>query len=141
MDRLSPLAVSGSRTGDPKCVGSCQAYQGGRHLSLGIYQTPPGTFTKAVMRVDAVSSGHLTCTLLQRESDSVYLLPPTASPAVVTAILTPDSAIVMGKVQNIVPGAIVQLAGVLDQTHTLCASQVVVLTGYVHLTESQDGSR
>jgi hypothetical protein len=47
----------------------------------------------------------------------------------------------MGKVQNIVPGAIVQLAGVLDQTHTLCASQVVVLTGYVHLTESQDGSR
>jgi hypothetical protein len=93
------------------------------------------------MRVDAVSSGHLTCTLLQRESDSVYLLPPTASPAVVTAILTPDSAIVMGKVQNIVPGAIVQLAGVLDQTHTLCASQVVVLTGYVHLTESQDGSR
>src|SRR5271156_6860060 len=38
MDRLSPLAVSGSRTGEPTCVGSCQAYEGGRHLSLGIYQ-------------------------------------------------------------------------------------------------------
>jgi len=102
---------------------------------------PPGTFTKVVVRVEKVAGGHLTCTLLQRETDAVYRLPAAASGAEVSAVLRPDTPIVMGKPADIVPGAIVQLAGVLDQTHTLRASEVVVLTGYVRVAENRPVSR
>ncbi len=102
---------------------------------------PPGTFTKVVVRVDTVASEHLTCTLLQRETDSIYRLSPAVSGAEVAAILTADTSIVMGKAQDVVAGAVVQLAGTLDKAHTIRVSQVVVLTGYVHVAESRDGAR
>jgi hypothetical protein len=42
----------------------------------------------------------------------------------------------MGRPQDIAVGSIVQLAGTLDQDRILRAKQVVILTGYVHLSES-----
>jgi len=42
----------------------------------------------------------------------------------------------MGKAEDIVPGAIVQISGTLDANHALQTNQIVILTGYVHLSET-----
>jgi hypothetical protein len=41
----------------------------------------------------------------------------------------------MGKLQDIVPGGVVQLAGTMDANHVLHLSQIVILTGYVQVAE------
>jgi hypothetical protein len=94
----------------------------------------PGTPAKAVIRLDQVAGENLKGTLLERESDTSYRIPIGGSP--VAAILTSETSVVMGKPQDIAAGAIVQLAGTLDQHRVLRAKQVVILTGYVHLLES-----
>ena len=93
----------------------------------------PGSPAKAVVRLDHVAGKESKGTLLQRQSDTVYLLPSESS--AVKAILTPETSVVMGKPQEIVAGAIVQLDGTMDENHVLRASQVVILTGYVRLSE------
>lgn len=92
----------------------------------------PGTETKAVVSIDEVSGTTLHATILERESDTVYLKPSTPGPKV-TAILSTETSVAMGKAEDIVPGAIVQVAGTLDDCHVLRTTQVVILTGYVHL--------
>jgi hypothetical protein len=94
----------------------------------------PGTEMKAVARIDAVKGQNLKATLLERVSDSVYRRPRAARSTIV-AVLTPETSVVMGKAQDIVSGAIVQLAGTVDGDHVVHASQVVILTEYVHLAE------
>jgi len=95
----------------------------------------PGTPAKAVVRLDQVAGENLKGTLLERESDTVYRV-QLGSGSPVAAILTSETSVVMGRPQDIGPGAIVQLAGTLDQDRVLRAKQVVILTGYVHLSES-----
>jgi hypothetical protein len=41
----------------------------------------------------------------------------------------------MGKPEEIVAGAIVQLDGTMDEHHAIRTNQVVILTGYVRLTQ------
>jgi hypothetical protein len=94
----------------------------------------PGTPAKAVIRLDQVAGENLKGTLLERASDTSYRIPIGGSP--VAAILTSETSVVMGRPQDIAAGAIVQLAGTLDQHRVLRAKQVVILTGYVHLLES-----
>jgi len=92
----------------------------------------PGTVTKAVVRIDEVRGTTLRATTLERRSDTVYLRSSALS-SCVTAILSPETSLAMGEAEDIVPGAIVQLAGTLDDRHVLRTAQVVILTGYIHL--------
>jgi hypothetical protein len=94
----------------------------------------PGDKMMAVARIDTVTEQNLKATLLERVNDSVYRK-SRARGSSITAVLTPETSVAMGKSEDIVPGAIVQLAGTVDGDHVLHASQVVILTGYVRLAE------
>jgi hypothetical protein len=94
----------------------------------------PGSSAKAVVRLESVSGKELKGTLLEKQGDTVYLLPSESTPTVI-AVLTPDTSVVMGKPKDIAVGAVVQLAGVLDADHVLQTNQVVILTGYVRLSQ------
>jgi hypothetical protein len=102
--------------------------------ALAFAAIAPGSATKAVVRLDRVAGDKLDGTLLERQSETVYARPRHSGLAV-SAILSAETPVVMGKPQDIVPGAIVQLAGTLDDKHVLHAKQVVILTGYVRLAE------
>jgi Kef-type K+ transport system membrane component KefB len=94
----------------------------------------PGSSTKAVVRLESVSGKELKGTLLEKQGDTVYLLPSESTPTVIAA-LTPDTSVVMGKPKDIAVGAVVQLAEVLDADHVLQTNQVVILTGYVRVSQ------
>ncbi len=94
----------------------------------------PGSSAKAVVRLESVSGKELKGTLLEKQGDTVYLLPSEGTPTVI-AVLTPDTSVVMGKPKDIAVGAVVQLAGVLDADHVLQTNQVVILTGYVRVSQ------
>jgi hypothetical protein len=94
-----------------------------------------GTQTKAIVLLDGVAGKDLKGRLLKRETDTIYDQPRTNDSAI-TAVLTPETSVVMGKAEDIVPGAIVQLSGILDAHHALRTNQIVILTGYVHLSEA-----
>lgn len=95
--------------------------------------TAPGAHAKAVVRLDQVVRKNLKDTILERESDTVYRSPVGKSPTV--AALTPETSVVMGEPEGIVAGAIVPLAGTLDNNHVLRTNQVAILTGYVRQSE------
>jgi hypothetical protein len=82
-----------------------------------------------------VAGEKLKGTLLERQNDTAYRVPIANGPTL-AAILTPETSVVMGGSQDIAAGAIVQLAGALDKDHVLRTKQVVILTGYVRLSES-----
>ena len=96
---------------------------------------PPGSSAKAVVRLESVKGKELKGMLLEKQSDTVYLL-PSEKTQIVTAILTPDTSVVMGKPQDIAGGAVVQLAGTIDANHVLQTTQVVILTGYVRVSRN-----
>lgn len=94
-----------------------------------------GTQTKAVVILDAVAGKELKARLLKRETDTDYRQTNVTGSAI-DAILMPETSVVMGKSRDIVPGAIVQISGTLDANHALETNEVVILTGYVHLSEA-----
>jgi flagellar basal body rod protein FlgF len=96
----------------------------------------PGSSAKAVVRLESVKGIELKGTLLEKQSDTIYLLPSERTPAV-SAVLTADTSVVMGKPEDVAVGAVVQLAGILDANHVLQTNQVVILTGYVHCHKKQ----
>jgi hypothetical protein len=99
------------------------------------YGMTAGTQTKAVVLLDAVAGKELKGRLLKRETDTVYRQTNPIGSAI-DAILAPETSVVMGKPQDIVPGAIVQVSGTLDANHALETNQIVILTGYIHLSEA-----
>ena len=80
----------------------------------------PGARASAVVQLEKVSGEHLTATLLQRESDTVYRR-TVSDNNLISVVMTPKATVVMGKREDLVPGAIVQIAGVLDENHALRA--------------------
>ena len=98
-----------------------------------------GSSAKAVVRLESVTGIELKGTLLERQSDTVYLLPSASTPPVV-AVLSSDTSVVMGKPQDIAVGAVVQLGGIIGANHVLRTSQVVILTGYVHVSQKHGES-
>jgi len=93
-----------------------------------------GSSAKAVVRLDSVKGKELKGTLLEKQSDTVYRVPFRRTAAVI-AVLTPDASVVMGKRQDIGVGAVVQLAGTIGASHILQTNQVVILTGYIRLSQ------
>ena len=98
--------------------------------------SPPGSSAKAVVRLDSVKGKELKGTLLEKQSYTVYLLPSERTPVVI-AVLTPNTSVVMGKPQDIAVGAVVQLAGTIYANHVLQTTQVVILTGYVSVSQKR----
>jgi hypothetical protein len=93
-----------------------------------------GTQAKAVVLLDGIAGKDLRGKLLKRETDAVYRQ-TNATGSTIDAVLMPETSVVMGKAEDIVPGAIVQLSGILDAHHTLQTNEIVILTGYVRLSE------
>jgi hypothetical protein len=91
-----------------------------------------------VVRLESVKGNELKGTLLERQSDTVYLLPSERTPVI--AVLTSDTSVVMGKPQEIAVGVVVQLGGTIDANHVLQTNQVVILTGYVRVSQKQGDS-
>jgi len=101
--------------------------------SAAVFSTlQPGARASAVVQLDKIAGESLTGTLLQRESDTVYHR-EVSDNNLVSAVMTPKTAVVMGKAEDLVPGAVVQIAGTLDKNHVLRADQVVILTGYIRV--------
>jgi hypothetical protein len=94
-----------------------------------------GAQTSAVVLLDGVAGKDLKGTLLERETDTVYRRPNTNG-STIAAVVTSGTSVVMGKAEDIVPGAIVQLSGILDAHHALQTNEIAILTGYVRLSEA-----
>lgn len=103
--------------------------------AVAISAMPPGQSAKAVVLLNRVDHAKLSGTLLQRESDTVYQRSAGQASSQVDALLTPYTAVVMGRPQDITAGAVVQVAGNLDGSHVLHTKQVVILTGCVRVEE------
>jgi hypothetical protein len=101
--------------------------------------TRPGKTANAVVCLNRVRNRELSGTLLQRVSETVYHRPPIQSALTVEAVLTPQTTVVMGRPEEIVDGAVVQIAGTLDSNHVLHASQIVILTGFVRVEGERVG--
>ena len=99
----------------------------------------PGSPAKVVVRLESVKGKDLKGLLLEKQSDTVYLVPSDRKPTV-TAVLSDDTSVVMGKPDEVTTAAIVQLGGIVDADHVLQTNQVVILTGYVHLLTKQGDS-
>lgn len=99
-----------------------------------------GQDIRAVVYVNSVADGKLRGTLLQRENDTVYRQLAADSGSELEAVLTTKTVFVMGRPQDIVPGAVVQVAGILDHSHILHTNQIVILTGYLRV-EQKRGER
>lgn len=89
-----------------------------------------GSSAKAVVRLESVKGNELKGTVLERQSNTVYLSPSEKTPPVI-AVLTSDTSVVMGKPQDIAVGAVVQLGGTIGANHVLHTDQIVILTGHV----------
>jgi hypothetical protein len=88
------------------------------------------------VRLESVKGADLKGILLERQSDTAYLMPTDKTPSL-TAVITADTSVVMGKPEEIAVGAVVQLAGTVDANHVLQTTQVVILTNYVRVSERE----
>ena len=138
MDHLSGNACRRGGLGSPRRSGARPADEHCRHNGLGVRVHFTGFFSEAVVRLESVKGNELKGTLLERQSDTVYLLPSERTPVI--AVLTSDTSVVMGKPQEIAVGVVVQLGGTIDANHVLQTNQVVILTGYVRVSQKQGDS-
>ncbi len=92
-------------------------------------QLKPQDATKIVVEVSAASEGCIRGKLLDKQDETHYVR--TARLAEI--IWSKDTAIVMGKADDIHPGAIVHITGKVAADHRVQAQQIVILTGYVQV--------
>ncbi len=85
--------------------------------------------TKIVVEVVEASEGRIRGKLLEKRDETHYSR--TANVADVS--WGKDTALVMGKAEDIHPGAIVHVTGKVAEDHSVQARQIVVLTGYVQV--------
>jgi len=92
--------------------------------------TKPGTSVKLVLEVTTVdAAGEIQGKLLNPQDDTHYTRTPTA----VRIARDAGTAIVMGKASDVHPGAVIHVTGKFNADHRVQASQIVILTGYVHV--------
>jgi hypothetical protein len=88
----------------------------------------PGEITKVVLEVTGKSSeGQFTGKLLEKKDETGYTYTATE----ISVAFDGKTPVVMGKVSDVRPAAILHVTGSVAQNHTLQATQLVVLTGYV----------
>jgi hypothetical protein len=88
-----------------------------------------GTSVQSVIETLSISTGGELGGLLLRAHGDAYQR--TSVP--VNALLTADSAVVMGAAADIKPRAVLQISGRFDDRHRVRVARVVVLTGYVSI--------
>jgi hypothetical protein len=94
----------------------------------------PGKSTQIAFQVTSVRSGGLLTGHILRPLTQTTL---TRTPRTVTVELTPGAATQMGGNADIKPGALLQARVTAGNNGTLRASNIVVLTGYVHLQSGE----
>lgn len=95
-----------------------------------LLNAPAGAAVKAVLHLDAAEG---TDTYDAEILDSVNATTYRRSLWRIRIALRPDTSVVMGAGADIKPGAVVQVSGTMAASHTLRASQIVILTGYVRV--------
>ncbi len=98
----------------------------------------PGTRLEAVVRIDQVDGQNLKCTPLETINETTFRRTDAKT---LSAALMLGTSFIMGKAQDVAPGAIVQLAGTVNADHVLSISRVVILTGYVRLVDDAQPPR
>lgn len=93
-------------------------------------QAQPGQKQKAVILLKALESTDLYSAVLLESSDGSTYHQTTSA---IRLAVTPNTSVVMGRKADIKTGAILQVNGQMTAEHTLRASQIVVLTGFVNL--------
>lgn len=86
---------------------------------------------KAVIQVSQAASGQIYGQLLHKQDQTHYV----RSASTVEARWAAGTKLVMGKSNDIRPGAIIYLAGRLAPDRSIHASQIVVLTRYVRVNQ------
>src|ERR1700733_7813838 len=90
----------------------------------------PGEHVRVVVRLGALVAANVRdAEILESRDGANY----HATRSHVRIALNADTAIVMGGVADIRPGALVQIAGESDAEHVLHASQIAILNGFVRM--------
>ena len=84
---------------------------------------------KIVVEVTGAAEGRILAKLLEKQDETHYVR--TAIQAEV--VWGKDTALVMGKSEDIHTGAIVHVMGKVADDHSVHAQQIVILTGYVQV--------
>ncbi len=98
--------------------------------AAAVLSARPGVHIKAVVRLEAAAGLNAYSAELLESSDGMVF---HETPSQIRVALAGDSAVIMGGAADIHPGAVVQVSGAMDGAHTLHATQVVILGGYVRV--------
>jgi predicted metal-binding membrane protein len=90
----------------------------------------PGEQAKIVLEItEAPSGAAIRGTLLQKKTEKLYLRTRT----IVTVQYNAGAKVVMGKLEDLRPAAVVHVTGAVRKDHSLDAEQIVILTQYVQV--------
>jgi len=91
-------------------------------------ESTPGSKTKFVMEIGEVTVEKIIRgKLLQKKTEELYTR--TTTPVRVQS--SEKASVVMGTLADVKAGAIVHIAGTVQNDHSVQAEQIVILTGYV----------
>ncbi len=97
----------------------------------GAESAQPGGTVKAVVRLERPGErGRYLAAALASVDETTY----RESGGHLELELTPQTTFVMGSADDVRPGAIVEVAGLLDAAQVVRARRIVILTGYVKVT-------
>ena len=92
-------------------------------------QLKPQDNAKIVLEVAEMSEGRIRGTLLEKQDETHYARTGNAA----EVAWGKDTAVVMGKAEDIRAGAIVHVTGKVAADRSVQAQQIVILTGYVQV--------
>jgi hypothetical protein len=102
--------------------------------AASILAAAPGARIKTMVRIERATGPNSYAAEVLESRDGVNYHP---TPTHIRVVLGGDTAVVMGGVADIAPGAVIQLSGKTDDAHTLHAKKVVILSGYVRIVPVQ----
>ena len=122
------VAIGAAARDVARRAGSMQAAATPAATLLG---APVGSRVESVVRLErAVGDAAYDADILESVSGTSYRVTPTH----IRVALASDTAVVMGANTDIKAGAVVQVSGAMEASHTVRASQIVILSGYVRIT-------
>lgn len=92
-------------------------------------QLKPQDGAKIVVEVTETSEGRVHGKLLEKQDETHYARTGNAA----EVLWGKETALVMGKVEDIRAGAILHVTGKVGADHSVQAQQIVILTGYVQV--------
>jgi hypothetical protein len=93
-------------------------------------QPTVGSKIKVVLEVhDIMADGTIRGTLLQKKTEEIY----SRTPINVTAHVMDRTALAMGKWEELRPNATIHMTGMVRESRSIDAEQIVILRDYVHV--------